>query len=200
MNDFIFCVGAPGSRWSNVAKSIYLSESIDRSDHKDSRIYKNPSSKQIMHMGAYFDPGMEFGNELENYKKLSKLSLEKIFNAPFSGNGRRIVKSHFLSLHVESLFNTFRCPTIMVYRYDAHCFDWWKEAGGWNISYPNYSWYKNDNSMRQQIQLQNRSILSYIKKEKLYSVGDNHNLCEILKIKKPKDLIVFTDCDVYCKI
>ena len=33
-----------------------------------------------MHRGAYFDPGMEFGNELENFDSLSKEELEKLAN------------------------------------------------------------------------------------------------------------------------
>ena len=27
------------------------------------------------------------------------------------------------------------------------CFDWWKQAGGWDISYPNYQWYVDDHHM-----------------------------------------------------
>ena len=79
---YIFVVGAPGSRWSGVAKSIYHSDQIDQSDDTPERTYFNPNSpakaKQLMHRGAYFDPGMEFGNELEDFDSLSKEDLEKI--------------------------------------------------------------------------------------------------------------------------
>ena len=68
---YIFVVGAPGSRWSGVANSIYYSEQIDQSDDTPKRTYFNPKSppkaKKLMHRGAYFDPGMEFGHELENF-------------------------------------------------------------------------------------------------------------------------------------
>ena len=78
---YIFVVGAPGSRWSGVAKSIYYSDQIDQTDDTPERTYYNPKSpakaKQLMHRGAYFDPGMEFGNELENFDSLSKEDLEK---------------------------------------------------------------------------------------------------------------------------
>ena len=79
---YIFVVGAPGSRWSGVAKSIYYSDQIDQSDDTPERTYFNPNSpanaKQLMHRGAYFDPGMEFGNELEDFEVMSKEDLEKV--------------------------------------------------------------------------------------------------------------------------
>lgn len=58
---YIFMAGAPGSKWSSIAKNIYFSPDIDRSDYKDERTYYHDASgtNTLMHMGAYFDPGME---------------------------------------------------------------------------------------------------------------------------------------------
>ena len=47
---YIFVVGAPGSRWSGVAKSIYYSDQIDQSDDSQERTYYNPKNKQLMHL------------------------------------------------------------------------------------------------------------------------------------------------------
>jgi len=201
---YIFVVGAPGSRWSGVAKSIYYSEQIDQSDDTPERTYFNPKSppkaKQLMHRGAYFDPGMEFGNELENFDSLSKQDLEKIFDAPFQGSDRiRIIKSHVLSLHLEKLCKMFTDPIVLVYRHDEDCYDWWKEAGGWEITYPNYKWYKDDDTIKSQIVLQNQCIRNFVIRHKLYSLNDNIELQKTLGIKS-MNYLRFTDVEVYCKI
>jgi len=201
---YIFVVGAPGSRWSGVANSIYYSDQIDQSDDTPERTYFNPKSppkaKQLMHRGAYFDPGMEFGNELENFDSLSKQDLEKIFDAPFQGSDRiRIIKSHVLSLHLEKLCKMFTDPIVLVYRHDEDCYDWWKEAGGWEITYPNYKWYKDDDTIKSQIVLQNQCIRNFVIRHKLYSLNDNIELQKTLGIKS-MNYLRFTDVEVYCKI
>ena len=200
MNDYIFVVGAPGSRWSGVAKSIYHSSSVDRTDFSEKRIYHNPANQDIMHIGSYFDPGMEFGKQFDKFDKLDKDAIVSELNRPFSGKGKKIIKSHVLAEHLEKLHGLFDDPIVMVYRYDDHCFDWWHKAGGWDITYPNYVWYQDNIRMRQEIKAQNESILSFKSKHRLYSIKDNTQLCELLQLKKPKSYLRFTDCEVYCKI
>ena len=58
---YIFIAGAPGSKWSSMCKNIYYSPSIDRSDYSNERTYYDAASgkMELMHLGAYFDPGME---------------------------------------------------------------------------------------------------------------------------------------------
>ena len=201
---YIFLVGAPGSRWSGVAKSIYYSDQIDQSDDTPERTYFNPNSpakaKQLMHRGAYFDPGMEFGNELEDFDSLSKEDLEKIFDAPFQGSDKiRIIKSHVLCYHVEKLSKMFGDPIVLVYRHDEDCFNWWKQAGGWDITYPNYKWYKDDATMKQQIALQNQAVRKFVFENKLYSLNNNNQLQKYLGISSI-GYLDFTDVEVYCKI
>mgnify|MGYP003116844972 FL=1 len=201
---YIFVVGAPGSRWSGVAKSIYYSDQIDQSDDTPERTYFNPNSpakaKQLMHRGAYFDPGMEFGNELEDFDSLSKEDLEKIFDAPFQGSDKiRIIKSHVLCYHVEKLSKMFGDPIVLVYRHDEDCFNWWKQAGGWDITYPNYKWYKDDATMKQQIALQNQAVRKFVYENKLYSLNNNNQLQKYLGISSI-GYLDFTDVEVYCKI
>ena len=201
---YIFVGGAPGSRWSGVAKRVYYSDQIDQSDDTPERTYFNPNSpakaKQLMHRGAYFDPGMEFGNELEDFDTLSKEDLEKIFDAPFQGSDRiRIIKSHVLSLHLEKLSKMFTDPIVVVYRHDEDCYDWWKEAGGWDITYPNYKWYKDDDTIKSQIALQNHAIKKFVHTQKLYSLNNSLQLQKYLGIKAMGHLD-FTDVEVYCKM
>lgn len=77
---------------------------------------------------------------------------------------------------------------ILVYRSNKKCFDWWKEAGGFNISYPSYAWYKDDSTMKEQIALQNKHISEFVKQHKLeWNITDNFHLCERLGIGIPFD-------------
>jgi len=105
---YIFVAGAPGSKWSSVVKNIYYSESIDRSDYSDARTYYHDASgkRELMHLGAYFDPGMEsdLPEQIDNY---SKEHLEAIFDKEFDGTGVRIIKSHIFSNHIDFIRKTW---------------------------------------------------------------------------------------------
>ena len=99
---YILFTGAPGSKWSSVAKNIYRSPDIDQSDSNSERTYKHG---KVNHMGSYFDPGMEFENTKENWDR------------PFSGTGKRIIKSHTFAHKLNEL-KTLGYPIVMVYRND----------------------------------------------------------------------------------
>jgi hypothetical protein len=200
MEDFIFVLGAPGSRWSGVAKSIYFSTDIDQSDSSQHRQYHNPHTKDLMHLGAYWDPGMEFGNDFDRFDFLSKTDLIEEFNRPFSGTGRRIIKSHTLTEHVGDLALLFHAPIVLVYRTNGDCFDWWHEAGGWAITYPTYGWYQDDAGMRAQIAQQNAALTRFKDQHGLYTVANNIDLADRLGISRPANHLSFTDCDVYVKL
>ena len=90
---YIFCAGAPGSKWSSLIKNIYYSPDIDRSDYTDARTYYHdaPGTLQLMHLGAYFDPGMEFGKNFDILDQYTKEECEQEFNRPFNGTGIRII-------------------------------------------------------------------------------------------------------------
>ena len=199
-SNFIFVLGAPGSRWSGVAKSIYHSKDIDHSDSTAERQYHNPHTKALMHLGAYWDPGMEFGNGLDQFDAWSKTDLIEEFNRPFSGAGRRIIKSHVLTEHVGHLALLFHAPIVLVYRNNEDCFNWWHEAGGWGITYPSYDWYKDDAGMRAQIARQNAGLTRFKDQHGLYTVANNIELADKLGISRPANHLSFTDCDVYVKL
>ena len=86
---YIFVAGAPGSKWSSVVKNIYYSPDIDRSDYRDEWTYYHDASgtMELMHLGAYFDPGMESNlpEDINNYSKqdLEAIGLEKTENYTF---------------------------------------------------------------------------------------------------------------------
>ena len=108
MTHIVF-TGAPGSKWSSVVKNIYWSPSVDQTDYSEDRLYYHdadtPGQKQLMHIGVYWDPGMEFEGTQ--------------WDEPFSGTGKRIIKSHVFAYDLDTLKNNN--PVVMVYRNDVEC-------------------------------------------------------------------------------
>jgi hypothetical protein len=171
---YILVTGAPGSKWSSVVKNIYWSDDIDHTDYSKDREYHHdadtPGEPQLMHMGAYWDPGMEFAVD--------------DWDCPFSGQGIRIVKAHTFTHDLDRL-STLGYPIVMVYRTDVDCLQWWKLCGEFNITYPLYNeYYKNLDVMWQHIQRQNSDIQNFIKNNlnRIQEVDSNIDLCRLLNI------------------
>jgi hypothetical protein len=171
---YILVTGAPGSKWSSVVKNIYWSDDIDRTDYSKDREYYHeadtPGEPQLMHIGAYWDPGMEF--DVDNWDE------------PFTGQGTRIVKAHTFAHELDRLA-TLGHPIVMVYRNDVECFEWWKLCGEFGITYPRYNeYYKNLDVMWQHIQRQNKDIQNFIKNNpnRIQQVDSNIALCRLLDI------------------
>ena len=182
---YIFMVGAPGSKWSSVARNIYYSPDIDRSDYKEDRVYSHRAG--IMHIGSYFDPGMEFEIP-KNIEELSKDQIEAVFDAPFSGTGIRIIKSHTLSNHIDFLRSTWPdCPIILVHRDDDACLGWWVRCGHFNITYPKYDYYVNFDTMINHITEQNNNIKKAQNDYNTMNPNNNQALCMALLIGLPPE-------------
>lgn len=187
---YIFVAGAPGSKWSSVVKNIYYSPSIDHSDYSDERTYYHDASgsMQLMHLGAYFDPGMEF--ELpEDMPTLTRKQAEQLFDKPFSGEGVRIIKSHIFSYknNIDYLRELWpECPIILVHRDNDSCLGWWVRCGQFEITYPSYSaYYKNLREMSKIIDKQNEGILHAMDTMKPHQVYNNSRLALLLGIEQP---------------
>ena len=172
---YILVTGAPGSKWSGVVRDIYTSNDIDQTDYKKERVYKND---KVKHVGSYFDPGMEFGTD------------KKEWDLPFSGKGKRIIKSHTFAYDLDEL-KKHGHPIVLVHRPDYECYKWWKQAGGFNITYPSYKWYENLEGIWFHIQEQNRDIMQFVKdnEKSITTLEDNYDLLEVLKLSEsePKD-------------
>lgn len=189
---YIFVAGAPGSKWSSVVKNIYYSPSIDKSDFRDERTYWHDASGeyQLMHLGAYFDPGMEF--ELpESLSTLTKKQAEELFDRPFSGEGVRIIKSHIFCYeeNIQYLRELWpECPIVLVHRDNDSCLGWWVRCGHFNITYPNYQpYYKDLKEMAKIIDKQNKGIVWANDRLKPHRVYNNNRLALLLGIKQPSD-------------
>jgi hypothetical protein len=187
---YIFIAGAPGSKWSSVTKNIYYSPSIDQSDYTSERTYFHDATGrlELMHLGAYFDPGMEFGDCFRQLTDLTKEQCEAEFDRPFTNEGVRIIKSHWFShrQNIEFLRKNWpECPLVLVHRPDDACLGWWVKCGHFDITYPNYQAYTDLRHMAQIIQAQNIGIQwaqDYLKPHRVYN---NSRLAMILGIEQP---------------
>jgi hypothetical protein len=186
---YIFVAGAPGSKWSSVVKNIYYSPDIDRSDYSDERTYYHDASgqMQLMHMGAYFDPGMEFGDFFDRIENYSKKQCEKEFDKPFSGTGIKIIKSHVFAHKIEFLKTHWpNCAIILVHRTNDSCLGWWVRCGHFDITYPSYKKYYQDlRTMATIIDQQNSDIWQALLKYPGRCLRDNIELCDKLDIHNP---------------
>jgi len=145
----IFFTGVPGSRWSGIAQILESLPGFNTSDRTPEREYKHNSYSG--HVGAYFGPGMEFE---------TMLNAEHIDQAWTKPGGCKLIKSHEWSEMLADLHHVFPEDWIMlVYRQHRPSLKWWLEAGGYNITYPNYSAYKD---MSATIKQQNRAIMQWV--------------------------------------
>jgi hypothetical protein len=182
---YIFCAGAPGSKWSSLIKNIYYSPSVDCTDYTEARTYWHdaPGQLELMHLGAYFDPGMEFDLPAD-LSTLSQAELERRFDEPFSGKGVRIIKSHIFAHNIDFLRHTWPdAPIILAQRGDDACLGWWVKCGHFNITYPSYDkYYKDLRTMSGIIADQNRDIQVAWDKYEGRMPADNFALAHILGI------------------
>lgn len=188
---YIFVAGAPGSKWSSVAKNIYYSPSIDRSDYAEDRTYWHdaPGQLELMHIGAYYDPGMEFGDFFDNLAGHTKEECEAEFDAPFSGEGIRIIKSHVFCNQIDILKERWpECPVVCVYRPDDACLGWWVRCGEFYITYPLYhDYYENLPKMAKVIDHQNAGLRAAVTRHPSRHAMDNRGLAIYLGIQQPPD-------------
>ena len=186
---YIFMAGAPGSKWSSVSKSIYFSTSIDRSDASPEREYWHSAwgESNLMHMGAYFDPGMEFGGFFDRLNEYTKEECEAEFDRPFTGSGVRIIKSHVFAHHIDFLKQHWPdCPVILVHRGNDACLGWWVKCGHFDITYPTYDQYYVDlKHMTRIIEDQNADIRKARENYKGQTINTNVALAAWLKITPP---------------
>lgn len=189
MKKYIFVAGAPGSKWSSVVKNIYYSPDLDRSDYTDERTYYHDASGQmdLMHLGVYWDPGMEFGHGFDKLNEMTVEQCEAEFDRPFTGSGIRIIKSHVFCHHLDFLRKNWPdCAIIAVHRPNDACLGWWVRCGHFDITYPSYdAYYKNLREMSHIIDHQNRDLIKWMLDNPTRRVNNNKELCRALGIALP---------------
>lgn len=151
MPNRIFFTGVPGSRWSGIAQIIESIPGMNTSDRSPEREYVHHN--YTGHKGSYFGPGMEFEPLLDsNY-------IDQAWN---TSQGCKLVKSHEWAYYLKEIRKKFPNDLIMlIYRQDMISYSWWHEAGGFQIQYPNYKYYKNSVTILNEIIKQNSCILEF---------------------------------------
>ena len=185
VSKYIFVTGAPGSKWSSVVRNIYFSSDINQSDFSlNRRYYHDASGKmQLMHLGSYFDPGMEFGDNFRIFSLLSREEAEVEFDRPFTHSmGTKIIKSHYFAYSLDTLKHTWKDPIVLVYRDSDSCIGWWVRCGHFNITYPKYDHYQNIDDMVRHIDRQNHYIKKFIDENETLQVWNSLELAQALGI------------------
>ena len=155
--DRIFFTGVPGSRWSGIAQVLESLSGFNTSDRSPSRSYIHNGFTG--HKGAYFGRLMEFE---------AKLDPDYLQTAWSTAGGICLVKSHDWAYSLDRIKEKFTDDWIvLVHRPDLSSFNWWKTAGGFDISYPSYAAYQNDEIMQREISWQNQAILQFAEQNSL---------------------------------
>jgi len=186
---YIFVSGAPGSKWSSVVKNIYYSPDIDSSDYSEERTYWHDASgtHDLMHLGVYWGPAMEFGDWFEQLDQHSREENEAEFDLPFTGTGVRIIKSHVFGYHIDYIKRTWPdCPIVIIDRSDDACLGWWVKCGEFKITYPLYrDYYKNLREMTAAIARENAGNRQAVSEHPGVIPETNRMLCRMLNIAQP---------------
>ena len=152
----IFFTGVPGSGWSVISQIIEAIPGMNTSDRHTSRQYTHASG--ATHVGAYFGEKMEYSLDL---------GVENLDSPWIEDGGCRLIKSHDWAFCLDEI--KYRYPTawiLLIYRNTELSFTHWIDAGGFDISYPNYQAYIDSPTMLTKIMQQNAAILEF---------GQQHN-------------------------
>jgi hypothetical protein len=147
----IFFTGIPGSGWSVICQEIESLPGFNISDRTPERCYDHVSKAR--HRGAYFGSGMEFP---------ASLDITNI-DAPWKINtGTRIVKSHEWATQLNDIKEHYPSDWIfLIYAEAEPSLERWIGAGGFNIKYPKYDYFKDAATMLKFMLEQNKAILEF---------------------------------------
>ena len=186
---YIFVSGAPGSKWSSVVKNIYYSADVDSTDYSEARTYRHDASgtMELLHMGVYWGPAMEFGDHFERLDQYTREQNEAEFDAPFSGTGVRIIKSHVFGYPIDYIKRTWPdCPIVLIDRTDDACLGWWVKCGEFKITYPLYrDYYKDLRQMAECIRRENEGNRRAAREWPATVVETNRQLARTIGIQIP---------------
>jgi hypothetical protein len=170
-NKNIWMCGVPGSRWSGV--DIILRECLpcDRTDETPDRTFYHrvniPGDPNNGHRGSYWGPGMGCGEDWKDFNKLTLEKLQSDIDEVFTGEGYRVIKSHFFARghNLEWIWNN--CPgdyMFLIYREPVKSFAWWAEVMDFvDDHYPDYRpGYKNYDTMRERIFEESAKIVDFV--------------------------------------
>ena len=160
--ELIFVTGVPGSKWSGFSQEFRDTwPDIDNSDCADPR--KRYTHNDFSgHKGNYYGPNDLYGNWLDEEFGTREQWLWEIERSFTGDNPVKLVLSHNFAYYLEDLKTQFpESKVVMCYRPDRESYEWWHQAGGWEIHYPDYTWYIDNVTMQQEIMKQNKAMLAF---------------------------------------
>jgi len=149
----IFYVAIPGSGWAKLSlllgccAKLNLNKSDRRGDREETG--KQGDTGCVHHKGAFWDPGMEFGDGFDDLEKNhTKESFKAECLRPFTeiNDQNYLIRSHFFAetKNLNWLKNNFpNNKIILVLRDTKLCWEGWNTAMNFTGRYPSYkAWMK----------------------------------------------------------
>ena len=134
---------------------------------------------------------MEYGEKFEDLSLLSKKEIEEELDRPFNprSSGKiRIIKSHQFAYQLDFIKDTWpECPILIAERSDDACLGWWVKCGHFDITYPNYEYYKDLKHMVKHIRVQNEGIRKFVLNNEVVEPENTYELAYYLNIKIEDD-------------
>ena len=160
----IFCTGVPGSRWSGITQRLYKHPLFNKTDVNLKRSYDRINQlgelEKNFHTGTYFEHNTSLPVSLET------LLLDLSYSTP--DDGTMLHRSHQYAYMLDDIKQKYPDDWIwLIYRPDLASYAWWGECGGFKISYPDYSYYKDAQTMFGEITKQNAAMLTWAHKHNL---------------------------------
>ena len=126
----------------------------------------DPADPNNGHRGSYWGPGMGCGEDWIDFNYMKKHKLLDHINAVFSGEGYRIIKSHFFArkFNLDFIWNNFKGDKIvLIYREPQKSFAWWSEVMDFSPNhYPDYRpGYTDYNTMRNLLWTESAKITDF---------------------------------------
>lgn len=168
---YIFLTGVPGSRWGRLEAMLYraLPGYVDTSCKKPYQ--QDRPTHGTQHIYTFWGPFHQHG---ENFDRLDLLGPERVMaeiDAAYDDNDAgevRIIRCHWFAYQLDWIAENMPWVDIlMVLREPELSYRWWHESGGWDISYPNYKWYSNDEVLKRQIFQETRLMDKFIAEQGL---------------------------------
>ena len=167
---YIFLTGVPGSRWGRIENMLYKTCDIVDTSCK-LPYHQDLPSHGTQHIYTFWGPYHQHG---EGFDRLDLLGPERVMaeiDAAYDDNDDRpvrIIRCHWFSYQLDWIAENMPWVDIlMVLREPEMSYRWWHESGGWDISYPNYTWYGSDTVVRRQIDVETKLMVEFIREQGL---------------------------------
>lgn len=180
----IFFTGIPGSAWAKVASLISYSPVLNLNDsdrHKDREFFLNRTvtgswHDLVNHQGSFFGSKMEFGEgwEYPIERGLTKEAVMEDINEAFVAHSDQnyLIKSHSIAQTLEWWIENFpKAKFVFVFRDFEKSMDWWLNGGAFDIKYPVYDWYENEERMRAKARVQQNKSKEFIHANNIMTFG-----------------------------